>query len=446
MAKVVDSFACSDCGGVSLKWQGQCPSCGAWNTLRAFASGAAREAVAPGVQHRLADLESMPRGRAGTGLPELDRVLGGGLVPGSVILVGGPPGIGKSTLLLQVAGYGTPERSTLYASGEESIGQLADRADRLGVKSEGAAVVASTALEEIIGAARKSSAGLLIVDSIQTISASSLQAAAGSPSQVRECAAQLIQFAKAGGTSVILVGHVTKEGTIAGPRIIEHMVDVVLYFEDEIGSRYRILRAVKNRFGAAQELGIFAMTESGLREVRNPSSIFLSREERPASGSVVTALHQGSRPMLLEVQALTDDSGGASPRRLTVGTDPNRLALLLAALHRHAGISTHREDVFVNVVGGIRITETAADLAVVAAVVSSYLSRPVSADTIVFGEVGLGGEIRPVPYGEERVREAAKLGFKTAIIPRANAPRRTVSGMTICTVTTLAAALEEFSR
>jgi DNA repair protein RadA/Sms len=446
MVKTVESFACADCGGVSLKWQGQCPACGAWNTLRAFSRGPARQEAAPAAQHRLADLATIPRSRSATGLAELDRVLGGGLVPGSVVLVGGPPGIGKSTLLLQVAGLGSATRPTVYASGEESIGQLAGRAERLGVRSATASVVSSTGLEEVIEAARRASALLLIVDSIQTMNAATLPAAAGTPSQLRECAAQLIQFAKTTGTSVILVGHVTKEGTIAGPRIIEHMVDVVLYFEDEIGSRYRILRSVKNRFGAAQELGIFAMTDAGLREVRNPSSIFLSRDERPASGSVVTVLHQGSRPLLLEVQALTDDCGGAAPRRLAVGTDANRLALLLAALHRHAGISTHCEDVFVNVAGGIRITETAADLAVVCAVVSSHLSRPIAPEIIVFGEVGLGGEIRPVPYGEERVREAAKLGFLKAIIPRANAPRRAVQGMTICPVTNLAGALEEIAR
>lgn len=445
MVKTIESFVCSDCGGISLKWQGQCPACGAWNTLRAFAGAVARTA-APTGQQRLADLDTIPRLRVASGLGELDRVLGGGLVPGSVVLVGGPPGIGKSTLLLQVAGHSSAERPTVYATGEESLGQVAERAGRLGVKSASAVVIATTGLEQVIEEGRRASAALLIVDSIQTINTATHPAGAGSPSQLRECAAKLIQFAKSTGTAVILVGHVTKEGTIAGPRIIEHMVDVVLYFEDEIGSRYRILRSVKNRFGAAQELGIFAMTELGLREVRNPSSIFLSRDERPTSGSVVTVLHQGSRPLLLEVQALTDDSGGGSPRRLTVGTDSNRLALLLAALHRHAGVSTHREDVFVNVVGGIRITETAADLAVVCAVVSSHLSRPIAAETVVFGEVGLGGEIRPVPYGEERVREAAKLGFRKAIIPRANTPRRADEGVTIAAVTTLAAALEEIAR
>ena len=302
--------------------------------------------------------------------------------------------------------------------------------------------MATTSVDAIVDAARAAAVSCLIVDSIQTMSSGALPAAPGSPSQLRECAAQLIHLAKTNRISVILVGHVTKEGLIAGPRMLEHMVDVVLYFEDEIGSRFRILRAVKNRFGAAYEIGIFAMTEQGLREVRNPSSIFLSRQDHDIPGSVVTVLHQGTRPLLLEVQALTDQGGAGSPRRLAVGLDPNRLALLLAALHRHAGISTLDEDVFVNAVGGIRISETAADLAVLAAVVSSRRSRPIPTDTVVFGEIGLGGEIRPVPYGEERLREAAKLGFRRAVVPRANLPRKPIAGIEVFGAALLTAALE----
>jgi DNA repair protein RadA/Sms len=377
-----------------------------------------------------------------TGIGELDRVLGGGLVLGAVVLIGGAPGIGKSTLLLQVAGRGRGDWTTLYASGEESAAQIALRARRLGVEPGSANVLATTSIEEVIAAARELNPACLIVDSIQTMCTEAVPAAAGSPNQLRECTARLIQVAKTTGLAVILVGHVTKEGLIAGPRMLEHMVDAVLYFEDEAGSRFRMLRAVKNRFGAAHELGVFAMTDRGLREVRNPSAMLLSGQEEPVAGSVVTALYQGTRSLLVEVQALTDRAGAGPVRRLAVGLDPNRLALLLAALHRHAGIRCHEEDVFVNVVGGVRVSDTAADLAVLAAVASGSLGRPVARDTVIFGEVGLGGEIRPVAYGEDRLREAAKLGFARAIVPKANVPRRAPEGLRSQGVVRLAEALE----
>ncbi len=449
MAKSQVAYVCSRCGGVSLKWQGQCVACGEWNTLEATAAtaempvGRARRGTAGVV--RLAELRTTPAGRHPTGLGELDRVLGGGLVAGSVVLVGGPPGIGKSTLLLQVAAAGADEAGTLYASGEESAEQIALRVQRLGLAAEAISMIATTDVDEVIESAQAMRCRCLIVDSIQTMMAGSVPSVPGSPNQLRECAGRLVQFAKATGTAVVLVGHVTKEGLIAGPRLLEHMVDVVLYFEDEAGSRYRLLRSVKNRFGAANELGIFAMGETGLREVRNPSAIFLSRPVAETPGSVVTVLHQGTRPLLVEVQALTDSGGNGPARRLAIGADPNRLAMLLAVLHRHAGISVHEDDVFVNVVGGIRVAETAADLALLLAVVSSRLSRPVARQTVVFGEVGLGGEIRPVAYGEERIREAAKLGFGHAIVAPANVPRRPIGGIEVVGVASVSEALRRQS-
>ena len=444
MARTQVTYACSNCGGVTLKWQGQCPACGAWNTLEPSARSRAEESAGRAVQvRRLVEVGDGVAIRIPTGVGELDRVLGGGLVPGSVVLIGGAPGIGKSTLLLQVAGGGQRLRPTLYASGEESASQVALRARRLGVDPATVNVLATTSIEDVIAAARKLEVDCLIVDSIQTMCSETVPSAAGSPNQLRECAARLIEIAKATGMAVVLVGHVTKEGVIAGPRMLEHMVDAVLYFEDETGSRFRMLRAVKNRFGAAYELGIFAMTDQGLREVRNPSAILLSRHESPVAGSVVTVLHQGTRPLLVEVQALTDRGGAGPPRRLAVGLDQNRLALLLAALHRHAGIRSHDDDVFVNVVGGVRVSETAADLAVLAAVVSSSRSTPVDQQTVVFGEVGLGGEIRPVAYGEERLKEAAKLGFARAIVPKANLPRRAPGSLELRGVSTLVDALRD---
>jgi DNA repair protein RadA/Sms len=443
MARPQIAYVCSGCGTSNPKWQGQCPACGAWNTLEPAVraeSAASRVRPEPALT-RLTTLRPVGVERTATGIGELDRVLGGGLVRGSVVLVGGAPGIGKSTLLLQAAGVGSGDRTTLYISGEESAEQVALRARRLNVRDGGINVLATTSVDEVIDAATRSGAALLVVDSIQTMYADSVQSAPGSPNQLRECAARLIHFAKSSGVAVVLVGHVTKEGVIAGPRMLEHMVDAVLYFEDETGSRYRLLRSVKNRFGAANELGVFAMSEEGLKEVRNPSAIFLSRREDDVAGSVVTVLHQGTRPLLVEVQALTDRSSSGPPRRLAVGLDPTRLALLQAALHRHAGVRTQDDDVFVNVVGGVRVNETAADLAVLAALVSSSRSQPVARNVVSFGEAGLGGEVRPVSYGEERIREAAKLGFSRAIVPQANVPRRPVDGMEVHGVTRLADAL-----
>ncbi len=443
MARSQIAYVCGSCGGVSVKWQGQCPACGGWNTLEAAVRQGGATVQRPEVSAvRLGELRPAGARRQPTGIGELDRVLGGGLVAASVVLVGGAPGIGKSTLLLQVAGARSsePAPTTLYVSGEESADQVALRAARLGIKPDSVTVLATTNVNDVTEGARQLGVSCVIVDSIQTMYADSLPSTPGSPNQLRECAARLIGFAKTTGTAVILVGHVTKEGVIAGPRMLEHMVDAVLYFEDETGSRFRLLRSVKNRFGAANELGIFAMTEEGLKEVRNPSAIFLSRGDENVAGSVVTVLHQGTRPILVEVQGLTDRGAGAS-RRLAVGVDQNRLALLLAALHKHGGVSSQQDDVFVNVVGGLRVTETAADLALLAAVASSARSRPIGREYVVFGEVGLGGEIRPVAYGEERIREAAKLGFTKAIVPRANLPRKAVERMSVHGVTTLIEAL-----
>jgi len=439
-AKAQLAYTCSECGAASVKWQGQCPSCGAWNTLAPETRQAARGGYSgQAAGQRLADIDSVSLARATTGIGELDRVLGGGMVPGSVVLIGGDPGIGKSTLLLQACAR--QGGNNLYVSGEESLQQLALRADRLGIDPAGITVLAETCVEAICAAGTRESPACMIIDSIQTMYTDLLPSAPGSVNQLRDCTAQLVRMAKATGTAVLLVGHVTKEGHLAGPRTLEHMVDVVLYFENESGSRFRILRAVKNRFGAANELGIFVMTETGMREVKNPSAIFVSRHDQPVSGSVVTVVHEGSRPLLVEVQALTDHSGGGPPRRLAVGLDRNRLALLLAVLHRHAGVRVHDDDVFLNVVGGVRISETAADLAALAAVVSSIAGQAVPRDTVVVGEVGLAGEIRPVAYGEERLAEAAKMGFARAVVPRANLPRHAISGLQVIGVDTLEQAL-----
>jgi len=440
MAKARTTYRCAECGARSPKWQGQCAGCGAWNTLEAARSAATAGYAGEVRGRRLADVDETALDRQSTGLVELDRVLGGGLVPGAVVLIGGDPGIGKSTLLLQ-ATAAAGDRQTLYVSGEESLAQIALRARRLEVDPQGLTVLAETRVEDIVALAQEEQPACLIVDSVQTIYSDTLPSAPGSVNQLREATAQLVRLAKARGIAVILVGHVTKSGSIAGPRVLEHMVDAVLYFENEAGSRYRILRAVKNRFGAANELGVFVMTEQGMREVKNPSSIFLSRYPEPVAGSVITAVHQGSRPLLVEIQALTDRGGGGSPRRLAVGLDQNRMALLLAALHRHGGVATYDEDVFLNVVGGVKIAETAADLAALLATVSSLHVEPVPASVLVFGEVGLAGEIRPVAWGEERLREAAKLGFTAAIAPTANLPRRPISGLACHGVATLAEAL-----
>jgi DNA repair protein RadA/Sms len=379
--------------------------------------------------------------RAGSGIGELDRVLGGGLVAGSVILLGGDPGIGKSTLLLQAADALSRDQPVLYASGEESVRQVALRARRLGLESGTLRLAAETRVEAVLEEALAARASVLVIDSIQTMHTELSESSPGSAVQVRESAARLVRYAKDTATTVLIIGHVTKEGLIAGPRILEHMVDTVLYFESDPGSRFRVVRAVKNRFGAANEIGVFAMAEQGLREVRNPSALFLSRGDTPVPGSVVTVAREGSRPLLVELQALVDEAAGMSPRRVAVGFEGGRLALLLAVLHRHGGISTSGQDVFVNVVGGVRISETAADLPAVLAVLSSLRNRPVAHDTVYFGELGLTGEIRPVPFGEERLREAAKQGFRRALVPAANAPRRPVNGIEVTGVSRLEQAL-----
>jgi DNA repair protein RadA/Sms len=380
--------------------------------------------------------------RALTGIGELDRVLGGGLVAGSVVLLGGDPGIGKSTLLLQAADALSRERPVLYVSGEESVRQVALRAKRLGLEATELRLAAETRVEGILEEAVASRAQVLVIDSIQTMQTELSESSAGSAVQVRESAAQLVRFAKTSNVAVLLIGHVTKEGVIAGPRILEHMVDTVLYFESDPGSRYRVIRAVKNRFGAANELGVFAMAEQGLREVRNPSAIFLSRHPQPVAGSVVTVVREGSRPLLVEVQALIDEAQGMNARRVAVGFESSRLALLLAVLHRHGGVSTSGSDVFVNVVGGVRIGETSADLPAVLATLSSLRDKPLASDTVVFGELGLTGEIRPVAFGEERLREAAKQGFRRALVPEANAPRRPIEGLEVIGVARLQDALQ----
>ncbi len=407
------------------------------------ARGASRKGGYAGEQPQtLTSIHEEAEERTPVGIGEMDRVLGGGLVPGSVTLLGGDPGIGKSTLLLQAGARLADQLPVLYVTGEESLKQVGLRARRLGIGAETLHVLAETCLEALLERAGAQPPGAMIVDSIQTIYSEALDSAPGAVGQLRECTARLVRFAKQRSVSIFLVGHVTKEGAIAGPRVLEHMVDTVLYFESDPGSRLRIIRAVKNRFGAANEIGVFAMTEDGLREVRNPSAIFLSAHSEPVAGSVVMVAREGSRPLLLEVQALVDGSYGGSPRRVAAGLDPGRLALLLAVLHRHAGVAMYDQDVFVNVVGGVRVGETAADLPVLCAALASLRDHVVPRDTVTFGEIGLAGEIRPVPFGEERVREAAKHGFRRAIIPAANVPRSPVTDMEIVPVRRLSQAID----
>jgi DNA repair protein RadA/Sms len=430
MAKARSVYNCTACGAVSPKWAGQCGDCGAWNTLQEAIQLSAPRAAARanysgdrGVQ-TLAEVPQAEEARFSTRNRELDRVLGGGLVVGGVILLGGDPGIGKSTLLLQALAQLPAELSALYVTGEESLRQVALRATRLGVSGERLKVLAETSVEAILAAAQAERPQVIVIDSVQTVFTEQLQSAPGSVAQVRESAALLVRYAKQSGAALFLVGHVTKEGTLAGPRVLEHMVDTVLYFESDSGSRYRLLRAVKNRFGAANELGVFAMSESGLKEVSNPSAIFLSRHEGEVPGSVITVTREGTRPLLVEVQALVADSPLSNPRRVALGLDGNRLSMLLAVLNRHGGVATFGQDVFMNVVGGVRLSETASDLPALLAVLSSLRDRALPQDWVVFGEVGLAGEIRPVQNGEDRLREAAKHGFKRALVPRKNAPRR----------------------
>jgi DNA repair protein RadA/Sms len=450
MAKSKEIYVCQNCGAAAPKWQGQCAACGEWNTLLAelLTANPRKSSQVARVQNdassSLAAVAVAESPRLSTGSGELDRVLGGGLVPGSVTLIGGDPGIGKSTLMLQAAAALNASGAVLYATGEESVKQVALRARRLGLEAATARLIAETCVEDIVGAATALSAHVLIVDSIQTMHSDRVEAAPGAVSQLRECTAELVRFAKSSGTAVLLVGHVTKEGQIAGPRVLEHMVDTVLYFESDTGSRYRVLRSVKNRFGAANEIGVFAMLEHGLREVTNPSAIFLSRHAEPVPGSVITVMREGTRSLLIEVQVLADDSLGANPRRVAVGIDGNRLTMLLAVAHRHGGLMLHGQDVFANVVGGVRLAETAGDLAIVLAARSSLNNAPVPGSLIAFGELGLAGEIRPVPFGEERLREAAKHGFKMAVVPEANVPKRPPEGMSVRGVARLSQALEAF--
>jgi DNA repair protein RadA/Sms len=446
MAKPKSVYSCTECGGQAPKWQGQCPHCGAWNTLveTLAAPVAARFEGVAGARSTvtaLAAVEAKERQRIATGIEEFDRVLGGGLVAGGVVLLGGDPGIGKSTLLLQACATLGAVRRTLYVTGEESADQIALRARRLGLQDAQVELLAEVQLEAIVAAIDATRPAVVVIDSIQTIYTEALASAPGSVAQVRECAAQLTRLSKQRGTVVILVGHVTKEGAIAGPRVLEHIVDTVLYFEGDTHSSFRLVRAMKNRFGAANELGVFAMTERGLKGVTNPSALFLSQHREPVPGSAVVATLEGSRPLLVEIQALVDPVQGGTPRRLAVGLDAQRLALLLAVLHRHGDVETAGYDVFVNAVGGVRIQEPAADLAVLLAVYSSLRNKPLPDKLLVFGEVGLAGEIRPVQRGQERIREAVKLGFSTVLLPVANKPRHAVADASLVPVDRIDAAL-----
>ncbi len=440
MAKAKTLYACTECGGQALKWQGQCPHCQAWNTLEETVAEASPSAnrfaliAEAGKLQRLSEVEAREEERLSSGINEFDRVLGGGLVPGGVVLIGGDPGIGKSTLLLQSLAVMGAARKVLYVSGEESPQQIALRARRLGADVRHVHVLAEINLEKIQATIQAERPAVAVIDSIQTLYSGALQSAPGSVAQVRECAAQLTRIAKAGATSVIFVGHVTKEGALAGPRVLEHMVDTVLYFEGDTHSSFRLIRAFKNRYGAVNELGVFAMTDKGLKGVSNPSALFLSQHGAEVAGSCVMVTQEGTRPMLVEIQALVDEAHAPNPRRLSVGLEQNRLALLLAVLHRHVGVGVFDQDVFVNAVGGVRVSEPAADLPVLLAIVSSLRNKPLPAKLIAFGEVGLAGEVRAVQRGQERLREAAKLGFTQAIIPKANRPRQAIAGMEVTAI------------
>ncbi|HYF59779.1 MAG TPA: DNA repair protein RadA [Burkholderiaceae bacterium] len=449
MARAKTQYTCTECGGSTPKWAGKCPACGAWNTLQESvveaprSGGAARFApLAPvGDVVMLDEVVAEDAPRSSTGAEEFDRVLGGGLVPGSVVLIGGDPGIGKSTLLLQALAHLSQSMPVLYVSGEESAAQVAMRARRIGVDVARVPMLPEIGLERIVAGIEANRPAVVVIDSIQTLYTEQLTSAPGSVAQVRDCAAQLTRLAKQTGVTVVMIGHVTKEGTLAGPRVLEHMVDTVLYFEGDTHSSYRLVRAFKNRFGAVNELGVFAMTDRGLRGVANPSALFLSQHDKQVSGSCVLVTQEGSRPLLVEVQALVDTAHVPNPRRLAVGLEPARLAMLLAVLHRHAGIACFDQDVFVNAVGGVKIGEPAGDLSVLLAIVSSLKDRPLPRGLAVFGEVGLAGEIRPSPRGQERLREAAKLGFSRVIAPKANAPKKPIEGLEVVAVERIDAAL-----
>ncbi|NOS97754.1 MAG: DNA repair protein RadA [Methylotenera sp.] len=453
MAKAKTIYSCTECGASEPKWQGQCPSCMAWNTLvesieesststnryaNKFEGLAASSQLQKISSIKAADIERIP-----TGISEFDRVLGGGLVEGGVVLIGGDPGIGKSTLLLQVLCHLGKSAQAIYVSGEESPQQIAMRAKRLGLDASEVELLAEINLEKILATLQTHKPNIAVIDSIQTVYSEALQSAPGSVAQVRECSAQLTRLAKQLGITVILVGHVTKEGTLAGPRVLEHIVDTVLYFEGDQNSAFRLIRAFKNRFGAVNELGVFAMTEHGLREVSNPSALFLSHHEGQVAGSCITVTMEGTRPLLIEIQALVDESHAPNAKRLATGLEQNRLAMLLAVLNRHAGIPCFDQDVFINAVGGVKIAEPAVDLAVLLSIVSSLKNKPLDNKLIVFGEVGLAGEVRPVQGGQVRLKEAAKLGFTKAIVPKANAPKTKIAGLEVIGVERLEQALNQ---
>ncbi len=453
MAKKKTAYVCNDCGSEHAKWQGQCTDCGAWNTLQEFVvsssktpsrdasyAGYAGAAGSQGIQ-RLADVDLAEVPRISSGMLEFDRVLGGGLVPGSAILIGGHPGAGKSTLLLQTMCMLAGHMPALYVTGEESLQQVAMRAKRLGLPTDQLNMLSETSVERLLNTLQQHKPKIVVIDSIQVMHVEGVESAPGSVSQVRESAAALTRYAKQTNTVLFLVGHVTKDGTLAGPKVLEHMIDCSIMLEGSGDSRFRTLRGIKNRFGAINELGVFAMLDSGLKEVKNPSSIFLSRSEEPAAGSVVMVIWEGTRPLLVEIQALVDDSHFGHPKRVAVGLDQNRMNLLLAALHRHGGVHLGDQDVYINVVGGVKVGETAADLALLLSALSSFRNQPLPQELIVFGEVGLSGEIRPVPSGQERIKEAAKHGFTRAIVPKANVPRQAIPGMTIIGVDKLQEAI-----
>ncbi|MFM9834634.1 MAG: DNA repair protein RadA [Methylophilaceae bacterium] len=452
MAKAKTVYSCTECGASEPKWQGQCPSCMAWNTLvESVAETASINRYAnkfdgltsSATLQKLSTVEAADVQRQATGIAEFDRVLGGGLVEGGVILIGGDPGIGKSTLLLQVLCHLGKAKQAIYVSGEESPQQIAMRAKRLGLDASQLDLLAEINLEKILATLQTHKPNIAVIDSIQTVYSEALQSAPGSVAQVRECSAQLTRLAKQLGITVILVGHVTKEGSLAGPRVLEHIVDTVLYFEGDQNSSFRLIRAFKNRFGAVNELGVFAMTEKGLREVSNPSALFLSHHETEVAGSCITVTMEGTRPLLIEIQALVDESHAPNPKRLSVGLEQNRIAMLLAVLHRHAGVACFDQDVFINAVGGVKISEPATDLAVLLSIVSSFKNKPLDNKLIVFGEVGLAGEVRPVQGGQMRLKEAAKLGFTKAIVPKANAPKGKIEGMEVIAVERLEQALKK---
>jgi len=444
MAKAKTAYVCRECGAHSVKWAGQCPDCSAWNTLAQTRIAASRPPREPASEPAI--LASLPEDlahRHQTGFAEFDRVLGGGLVPGAVVLLGGDPGVGKSTLLQQVSASLSAKLAVFYATGEESLRQFGQRSQRLGLESPNLVILAETTLEHILESATNSGANVLVIDSMQTMASNDLPSSPGSIAQLRECVGRVVQFAKQNEVAVFIIGHVTKEGAIAGPRVVEHMVDTVLYFESDPASRYTLIRSVKNRFGASGEMGVFAMTENGFRQVKNPSAIFLSRESVTDPGSIVSVAWEGSRPLLVEMQALVADSNTTQPKRLATGIDQNRLSLLLAVLQRHGGLALGPEDVFVNVVGGLRINETAVDLPAMLAIVSSFRNKPCSERLVSFGEIGLAGEIRPVRFGEERIAAAAKQGFTHALVPYANVPRKSPQGIQVSGVKRVSDAIDQ---